>query len=44
VIVQRLRAPGGSPTAMPPIGRHGVDAQGVALVTQWIAQMQGCAQ
>ena len=41
-IVHRLSALGGSPLAMPPIGRHGVDAQGVALVTQWIREMQSC--
>jgi hypothetical protein len=43
-IVQRMRAPGGSPLAMPTIGRHGIDAAGIALVSEWIAQMRSCGQ
>lgn len=42
-ILQRMRAPGGSLTAMPPLGRHGVHQEGVALIRQWIAEMPGCA-
>jgi hypothetical protein len=43
-IVQRMRAPGGSALAMPTIGRHGIDAAGIALVSEWIAQMRSCGQ
>ncbi len=41
-IVHRMRAPGGSALAMPPIGRHAVDERGVALITQWVRGMQSC--
>ena len=31
-MIQRMRAPAGSPEAMPPIGHHLVDEAGVALI------------
>jgi hypothetical protein len=28
--------------AMPPLGSHTVDAQGVALISQWIDSLESC--
>jgi len=28
--------------AMPPLGSHSVDAEGVALITQWIDSLTSC--
>lgn len=41
-LIQRVQAPGGTFEAMPPAGRHLVDTQGVALLRQWITEMNGC--
>lgn len=38
----RLSAPGGAPMAMPPLGRHEVDPEGVELIAAWITAMRGC--
>ena len=43
-IARRVQAPGGTPEAMPPIGRHRIDEAGVALLTEWITEMSQCAQ
>ena len=38
----RLSAPGGTPMAMPPLGRHEVHQEGVELIAAWITAMRGC--
>ena len=38
----RLSAPGGSVLAMPPVGRHEVDAAGVELIAAWISSLSAC--
>jgi uncharacterized repeat protein (TIGR03806 family) len=40
----RLSAPPGTEMAMPPLGRHEVDQQGVELIAAWITSMNGCQE
>jgi uncharacterized repeat protein (TIGR03806 family) len=40
----RLSAPADAPMAMPPLGRHTVDANGVELIASWIDSLQRCTE